>query len=120
MKRVYLAGGKGDWRKMICKGIEFVDPMAKDESFMNVRDYLAWDLFAIRDCDAMLCYMENDNPSGIGMAVEIGYAKALGKLIIYVDGLTDDRSRYFAFARECGDVIYTELDESLRFLSTLK
>jgi len=58
--------------------------------------------------------MEKDNPSGIGLSAEIGYAKALNKTIIFVN---ESESKYFKFVEELSDVVYNNLKDGVDFLA---
>ena len=114
MLRVYLAGGmRQEWRKDVYKyfekeiavsKIDFFDPTKT--GFNDPNHYTAWDLHAIEQCDVVFAYLEEDNPSGIGMATEIGYAKGLGKQVIFVNHQPEHR--YLPFVKETSD-LYTEL-----------
>ena len=65
----------------------------------------------------MLGNMESSNPGGYALALEIGYAKALGKVIYLVDGTTDlNVKKYFEMVRQCADHTFDSLDEALRAL----
>ena len=90
----------------------------------NPDQYTFWDLRSIEQCDILLGYMDQSNPSGYGLNLEIGYAKALGKTIILVvpDDFTrdDERSRYFEMARVCADVIVKTLADAADFLSGIE
>lgn len=120
---VYLAGGmRTDWRKELkktlgrkAKDIKFISP-----NYLNTREqeYTAWDLYAIRKSDWIFVYLEADNP-GIGLNVEIGYAKALGKGIIFVCDSNHPQFNYFGLARACSDIVYYSLKDGIRFLTTL-
>ncbi len=129
-KRVYLAGGMhSKWRKVITKDLSdglsffsFIDPMY---SKMKAPDqYTFWDLRSIDQCDILVGFMDKSNPSGYGLNLEIGYAKALGKTIILVipDDFTrdDERSRYFEMARVCADVIVKTLTDAADFLKEIE
>lgn len=129
-KRVYLAGGMHSaWRKVITKQLEgsasyfqFIDPM--DNKMKNPDQYTFWDLRSIDQCDILVGYMDQSNPSGYGLNLEIGYAKALGKTIILIvpeDFTRDDpRSRYFEMARVCADVIVKTLSDCADFLKGIE
>ena len=129
-KRVYLAGGMhSDWRKIITKTLEgsasyfqFIDPMTNK---MRAPDqYTFWDLRSIDQCDILIGFMDQSNPSGFGLNLEIGYAKALGKTIILIvpeDFTRDDkRSKYFEMARICADVIVPTLSDAVYFLKGIE
>lgn len=129
-KRVYLAGGMNNqWRKVITKKLEgtasffsFIDPM--DNKMKNPDQYTFWDLRSIEQSDILVGYMEQSNPSGYGLNLEIGYAKALGKTIILIipEDFTrnDERSRYFEMARVCADVIVRTLSDAADFLAGIE
>jgi len=81
--------------------------------------YTAWDLSHIKASDILFACMDKDNPSGYGLALEIGYAKALGKTVILVDEKSSENEefrRYFAIAKETADVYFESLDEGINFL----
>ena len=122
--KVYLAGGmKGDWQDQLIsilgKQVEFIDP--RDHCLIAEEDYTDWDLKGVFECDVLFAYMEKSNPSGYGMMLEIGYAKALGKLIIFAhQGRdNDDRKGYFGMARVCADAQFTTFGHALSYLEGL-
>lgn len=121
--KVYLAGGMhGDWRDIYTDSVraDFYDP--KTHNLTVADEYTLWDLTAIEQCDVFLGFMEADNPSGLGLALEIGYAKALGKKIILVieDGFVDQhRYKYFLMAEECADVVLYDHDDALKLIQSL-
>jgi nucleoside 2-deoxyribosyltransferase len=129
-KRVYLAGGMhSDWRKVIIKKLggsvcffSFIDPMGS--KMKNPDQYTFWDLRSIEHCDILVGHMDQLNPSGYGLNLEIGYAKALGKTIILIipEDFTkyDERSRYFDMARVCADVVVKTLYGAADFLKAIE
>ena len=127
-KRVYLAGGMhNNWRKIITSNLKntyynFIDPM--DNKMKNADQYTYWDLKSIEQCDIVVGFMEISNPSGYGLNLELGYAKALGKTIILIvpEDFTrnDSRSRYFGMARVCADVIVHTLSDCSDFLKGIE
>lgn len=105
---IYLAGGlKGDWQDRAAALLgnhEFLDPRSWQDADPAV--YTARDLAAIRHADAVLVYMSADNPSGFGLSIELGYAAALNKRLIFVDDLGRDwRSRYFDMHRQMAQCV---------------
>lgn len=85
--------------------------------------YVAWDLHFIKQCDLVFAYMEETNPSGYGLAMEVGYAKGLNKTIIMVDEKSPkdaDFERYFRAIHEIADVCFPSLKEGLEFLKSFK
>ena len=117
--KIYLAGGmRGPWRhqykRLNDRGleIEFYDP--SEHRLTSSEQYTMWDLAAIDACDSLVGFMEADNPSGQGLTLEIGYAKALGKKIILVleeEFTMQDRFRYFLMAVACADMVTIPRDE---------
>ena len=117
--KVYLAGGmKNNWRGIVkyrLPDVVFLDPCRHE--LQVAEQYTIWDLAAVRECDAVLAYMEVDNPSGIGLALEVGYARALGKVIVCVDGKPEDK--YLGMVRCAADIVVGTLDEAVKFIDRL-
>ena len=118
--KVYLAGGfRSGWQDAVIRLAShhaFLDP--RMHGLTEERDYTKWDLDAIKDSALVFAYLEKDNPSGAGLALEIGYAYALGKVIIFVEEPGHPHSRYFGMARQCAYRLYNDLDEGANFLSS--
>ena len=119
--KVYLAGGmRSGWQRLVraqIPGMTWYSPEMKDESQMALREYAAWDFCHIRRADILFAYMERDNPSGFGMAVEIGYAKALGKTVVLVLEPHDTfLERHLQFMAAAADVVFDNLDQGIRYL----
>ncbi len=121
---VYLAGGlRSNWQESIITKccdtkLHFFNPK-KHNLELDPKLYTTWDLFYVSKCDILFAYMENDNPSGIGLSIEIGFAKGLGKTIILVDEKSNenkDFARYFKIIRECSNVVFNELESGIAFL----
>jgi len=119
---VYLAGGfTSDWRELVkqCDNVEFIDPKEKETKRpFEWFEYGAWDLHYIKQCDICFVYMEKDNPSGFGLSVEIGYAKAKDKTVILVLEEGHDKAKYLLFLKNVADVYYTTLQEGIFYLSS--
>lgn len=105
---VYLAGGmRSNWQdqvKAACQHLPvmFIDP--RDHGLRDERAYTAWDLTGVDKSTVVFGYMERDNPSGAGLAVEFGYAaKAGDKHLIYVEEQDFPFSRYFGMVRAVSD-----------------
>ena len=107
--KIYLCGTMkaGGLRNSIIErltGHDVLDPSG--HHLETETEYTAWDLAAIRECDAVVAFMDPSNPSGYGLNLEIGYAHALGKRIIYIDAMGNDwRSKYFGMARAISEVV---------------
>jgi len=85
--RIYLSGGmRGDWQDRVmaaCPGHDYLDP--RSHKLTDPAAYTAWDLDAVRRSDLVFAYMAADNPSGYGLALEVGYAIGLGIPVLLVD-----------------------------------
>lgn len=131
--KIYLAGGmQSKWRNKVRTNvflnrstdnphkIIFFDPSSHGLEPPNC--YTTWDLHHIKNCDIFFGCMEKDNPSGIGLALEIGYAKALGKTIILVDETIATKNEHFAkyypIVRESADVVFENLADGIDYLKS--
>jgi nucleoside 2-deoxyribosyltransferase len=119
-KRIYLAGGfHSGWQTIVkdkLKGFEYLDPAI--HGIENPTEYTRWDLEAVKGADVILANMEASNPAGYSLALEVGYAKALGKKIYFVDQIEDASiSRYFDMVRECSDRVFGSLDEAVDYIA---
>lgn len=87
--RVYLAGGlTTGWQDAYIKHHpehDCFDPRVLNTGFLCMNTIAAVELEAIRNCDEVYAYLEESNPSGIGLAFECGYARAIGKPVSLVD-----------------------------------
>jgi nucleoside 2-deoxyribosyltransferase len=119
---VYLAGGfSSNWNDKVktLTNVEFIDPRIKEvKKEFKYFEYGCWDLHYIKQCDICFVYMEKDNPSGYGLSVEIGYAKALNKTVILVLENGHEKEKYLLFLKNVADVIYDNLDDGINFLAS--
>jgi len=117
---IYLAGGmKSGWQDRVISAVpkfSFKDPRA--HGLRDEKAYTDWDLRAIRDSQIVLAYMDSQNPSGYGLALEIGYAKALGREIWYVCEDILDRQKFFGMVRACADRQFDSLDQAIDALAS--
>lgn len=111
MPMIYLAGGmREDWRAAVKAAVPtaiYLDPTThhlEDEA-----EYTAWDLKAVEHSDILFGYFEADNPSGLGLMVEIGVAWAVGSKIILVDEKPGMR-KYTGMARQAATVNTTSFE----------
>jgi nucleoside 2-deoxyribosyltransferase len=116
--KVYLSGGfHSDWQhivKVSCPDIKYIDP--KINGLRTPASYTLWDMMGIKECDILFAYLEEDNPSGIGLAFEIGFAKGLGKTTVLVNKKDD---KYTAILEYGADVNFTTLQEGIELLKAL-
>jgi hypothetical protein len=122
--KIYLAGGfKGGWHEEVVSklGNDFTYFNPQKHDLNDVEKYTSWDLYHVEKCDILLGYMSKDNPSGYGLALEIGYAKAMNKLIILVDersDIDDTFKRYFAICKQSSNVSFETLDEAINYIKS--
>lgn len=127
MQKVYLAGGmRSEWRKRIkedCAGFIFFCPVDKESAqTMTVDEYGTWDLHYIKQADIVFGYMERTNPSGIGLACEMGMAYGLGKTVILVleagsQHLSDEK---LAFMRKVAHITFSKFQDGVDYLKTFR
>jgi nucleoside 2-deoxyribosyltransferase len=64
--------------------------------------------------------MEADNPAGYSLALELGYAHALGKHIVLVEEHpNEERYRYFSMVREVANETFATLEQAVDHISSL-
>lgn len=119
--KIYLAGGfQSGWQDRLIKtmpSFDYFDP--RSHGLETKAEYTAWDLEAIRRSDCLFAYLESTNPGGYALALEVGFAKALGKLVIFVDeksAVDVQRGRYLEMVAETADVSFKSLQEGIDFL----
>jgi hypothetical protein len=121
---VFLAGSVGsDWRRRIRSvfpDLTFYDP--RETELTSPAEYRGWNLFWLSRATIVFAYMERDNPSGYGLALEIGYAKAQGKFVILVDERSSHDGGFsdrFALAHAVADVSFADLQQGIEYLKVL-
>lgn len=118
MMRIYLAGGmRSNWRdevKAALPYVTFIDPC--DHGFSMPSFYTAWDNAGVERADVVLAYLEDSNPSGIGLAYEIGKAVGMGKKVILVD---EKDNHYTQILRESVDLVCESMETAIFFLTKL-
>lgn len=120
--KIYLAGGmKSGWQNTVINKLKdrCVCFNPQDHRLNNAKEYTIWDLHFVNQADIIFAYLEKENPSGFGLTLEIGYAKALNKTII----LVDERSRfdssfanYFKIVSESANVVFDDFESGLDYL----
>lgn len=123
LRKVYLAGGfRSNWQAQVVARLvgsfELLDPSA--HNIQDPAEYTRWDLEAVRQSDIVLANMEASNPGGYSLALEVGFAKALGKRIFMVDQVEEPSvRRYFEMVRQCSERVFPTLGEALDHLVSL-
>ncbi len=121
---VYLAGGfRSGWQdkiKQSCPDFSFFDPRLKPERDWTTLEIGTWDFCHIKKADIIFAYMERTNPSGIGLAVEIGYAYGIGKTVILVLEENNEimKDKYLAFMEKAADVTFRNFEDGIGFLQS--
>ena len=123
MKKVYLAGGfKTRWQDVVIKNapqFKFLDPSL--HGIEDPDEYTEWDLKAVEQSDIVFAHMEGSNPGGYAMALEIGYAKALNKTVIYTEsGIGENLKKRFDMVRSASDFQYTNINDGIKKLNELQ
>lgn len=126
--KVYLAGGmnESNWQKKVIETINsenFVFYNPREHSLTNSTEYTFWDLFYVKQSDILFAYMQSDNPSGIGLTLEVGYARALDKSIILVDERSKNDETFanrFKIVRESSTIVFDNLEDGINFLKKIK
>ena len=121
---IYLAGGmKSDWQNIVqtnCGSEKTIFINPQNHGLGTPEQYTFWDLFGVKNCDILFGFMEENNPSGFGLAAEIGYAKALGKLVIIVDEKSPKDIRFknmYAMINQMADVRFDTLALGMDYLN---
>jgi hypothetical protein len=123
--KVYLAGGfHSRWQDRITTlttRFLFLDP--RQHGLRDNKSYTLWDLEAIRQSDVVFAYLETTNPAGYALALEVGFAKALGKRIILVDEKSpadEQTKRSLGMVRAAADVVFDSFEEGVTFMRTFE
>ncbi len=125
--RVYLSGGfHSGWQYTVIEAVdqhvevEWYNPLT--HGLTRPQDYTIWDLEHIRLCDVVFAYMEASSPCGLGVALEVGYARGMGKPVILVDkksGTDTAFFRYFALTKFTASQVVYDLDQGIEMLCGL-
>lgn len=128
-EKVYLAGGfRSDWASKVedsTPNLDFINPKDKeykngDRIIMNVDEYGKWDLHFIKKCDICFVYIERSNPSCIGLCVEAGFAKGIGKTVILVleNNHETIKQSYLSFITQVADIVFIDLESGINYLKS--
>ena len=126
LPEIYLAGGfASGWQDSVieeCKPVRltFLDPRC--HGLNEPSEYTRWDLDAVRRCQIVFAYLEATNPGGYALSLELGYAKALKKKIIFVENVSvlfPERAKYLDMLREVSDFTYPDLESGVKQLISL-
>jgi nucleoside 2-deoxyribosyltransferase len=120
--KVFLSGGfKSNWQSKVIQelGDNFIFFNPREHGLDQSDLYTTWDIHFVRECDIIFAFMEESNPSGFGLAFELGIAYALNKTIILIDEKSlknKDFSRYFKILYKPSGVVFDSLEEGINYL----
>ena len=123
--KVYLAGGMASgWQDRVVSEFNgeytFFDP--RSHLLESVDEYTVWDIHYVKNCDILFGYMEESNPSGYGLSLEVGFARALGKTVILVDErspVDEHFQKHYKFIQSVADIHFNKLDNGIQLLRSL-
>jgi len=117
--KIYLAGGfYSGWQNKVKKAApqhEYFNPETDSDQRFAYR-WTQQDIEGVKNCDLVLAYFELSNPSGLGLAKEIGWATILDKPVIFVD----EHERINLLLAACSKRLYTKLDAAIEYLKGLE
>lgn len=117
--KIYLAGGfHSGWQDRViaaCPQHQFFDPRVTRG--LDPPRYTFVDIMCICLSDVVLAYMEVSNPSGIGLAFEVGYAMGLQKPVILI---CEKEDRYFMIVKEAVTVEVPTLKDAIEVLNRVQ
>ena len=122
MEKVYLAGTLNtSWQSKIIDRLKdkFIFYNPQDHNLGESHMYTVWDLHFLQKSDIVFAYLNKENPSGYGLTLEIGFAKALNKTIILVDEKSLNDSSFeknFRIVRESSSIVFDSLETGLEYL----
>lgn len=120
--KVFLSGGfKSNWQSQVIKelGDQFVFFNPREHRLEHSDLYTTWDIHFLKECDILFAYMELTNPSGYGLAFELGVAYSLKKTIILVDEKSSEEltfSKYFKILYKPSGVVLNKLSDGIDYL----
>lgn len=120
--KVFLSGGfKSDWQSKVIEQLsdKFIFFNPREHGLEHSDFYTTWDIHFVKECDILFAYMEETNPSGYGLAFELGLAYSLNKTIILIDEKSNVDStfaKYFKILHKPSGVVLNNLSEGIEYL----
>jgi hypothetical protein len=120
--KVFLSGGfKSNWQSEVIEQLkgQFVFFNPREHGLEHSDFYTTWDIHFVKDCDIIFAYMEESNPSGYGLAFELGLAHSLNKTIILVDEkskTSESFARFFRILYKPSGVVLDNLNDGIEYL----
>ena len=118
---IYLSGGThSNWRDIVMdqlqsSSFEFIDPKQNGQPLPE--RYAPWDLFGVERSDIVLCYVEHDNPSGVGTCFEAAYGLGLGKHVVTV--IEPQDRKYWDIVQVAASVNFGTLQAAVDYIQSL-
>ena len=120
--KIYLAGGMhSGWQDDVIArypDIEFLDP--RSHGLTDVREYTREDMNMIKKCDAIIAYLEKDNPGGFQMAFEIGYFVGLHDPHTCLVYFVDEKQRYTGMLRVQSSLTFDSMAQLYRHIDIVR
>jgi nucleoside 2-deoxyribosyltransferase len=124
--KVFLSGGfKSNWQSIVIQelGEQFVFFNPREHGLEHSDFYTTWDIHFVKECDILFAFMEKTNPSGYGLAFELGVAYSLNKTIILIDEKSSgDKifSKYFKILHKPSGVVLNNLADGIDYLKKFR
>lgn len=120
--KVFLSGGfKSNWQAEVIKAVgdRFIFFNPREHGLEHSDFYTTWDIHFVKECDILFAFMEESNPSGYGLAFELGVAYSLNKTIILIDEKSKVEptfAKYFKILYNPSGVVLNDLSEGIDYL----
>lgn len=120
--KVFLSGGfRSNWQLDVIQELssQFIFFNPREHSLENPDLYATWDIHFIKQCDIFFAYMEESNPSGYGLAFELGLAYSLNKTIVLIDEKSKSDTtfaKYFKILYKPSGAVLNSLSEGIEYL----
>ena len=120
--KVFLSGGfKSNWQLKVIQELNdrFIFFNPRDHDLEHSEFYTTWDIHFVKECDILFAYMEESNPSGYGLAFELGLAYSLNKTIILIDERSESDftfAKYFKILYKPSGVVLNNLSDGIAYL----
>lgn len=120
--KVFLSGGfKSNWQAKVMDAAndKFIFFNPREHGLEHSDFYTTWDIHFIKECDILFAFMEESNPSGYGLAFELGVAYSLNKTIILIDEKSKGEptfAKYFKILYKPSGVVLSNLVEGIDYL----
>ena len=124
--KIFLSGGfKSNWQSVIIEEFndDFIFFNPKEHGLDNPDQYVTWDVHFVKECDIFFAYIEETNPSGYGLAFELGLAYGLNKTIILVDEKSpkeDNFDKYFKITHRPASIVFNNFQDGIKFLKSFR